>query len=332
MVTFTGADKIMTTDFTPPVKDHSSKAETSGHAKTPAYIIITPAYNEEQYIEKTILSVLQQTVLPLQWLIVDDGSTDNTADIIRSYSDQHTFIQYCFREKMAGQEYFASNVCAIMEAYEKSKLLTYDFLAVLDADIVLPENYYEEILHRFSKDPALGVASGIYVNLINGKLCPVLHDRRSTPKAIQVFRKNVFEEIGGFLPLKWGGEDTVSCVMARMHNWKVWSFPDIEVIHLRPTGTGAVNTILSARFRQGICEYNLAVHPLFFLLKVLRRTVLAKPYILGSALRCCGYLWAVIRLDKTILPEEVVTFLRKEQLDRVLKGNKISQPDTDNRI
>jgi len=311
--------------------EKTNQVASASKIAPPRYVIITPAYNEEQYIEKTIQSVLQQTVQPLQWLIVDDGSTDNTANIIKSYSEQHTFIHYCFREKVARQEYFASNVFAIMEAYEKSKEMTYDFLAVLDADIVLPANYYEWILGKFIQDPNLGVASGIYVNLIKGKLCTVLHDRRSTPKAIQVFRKKVFEEIGGFIPLKWGGEDTISCVMARIHKWKAWSFPDIEAVHLRPTGTGAVSNILSARFRQGICEYNMAVHPLFFLLKVLRRAILEKPYILGSILRFSGYLLAAVRRDKTILPDSVVAFLRKEQLQRVLSGNKINQPGTESR-
>ncbi len=289
----------------------------------PLYIIITPAYNEEQFIEKTIKSVLQQSILPQKWIIVDDGSTDNTAEIIQRYSRQYDFIHYHHREKDPHLDYFASNVFAIMEGCEETQDQSHDFLAILDADIELPSDYYQRILHEFSQDSTLGIASGVYADLINGKLCPVLHDRRSTPKAIQVFRREVFEEIGGFLPLPWGGEDTISCVMARMHNWKVWSFPDIEVVHLRPTGTGAVNNILSVRFKQGICEYNLRSQPLFFILKIIRRAVLERPYLLGSLFRLSGYVWAALRGDKTILPPDVVTFLRKEQLRRVFRGNAV---------
>ena len=290
------------------------------------YVIITPAYNEAAYIEQTIQSVLSQNILPAQWIIVDDSSSDESAKIIKKYAREHDFIHYHFRDKPAGQDYFASNVYAIMEGYDNIKNSCFNFLAILDADICLPRDYYQKILEKFATDNQLGVASGIYENLINGKLCPVLHDRRSTPKAIQVFRREVFEQIGGFLPLKFGGEDTITCIMTRMAGWKAWSFPDIKVIHLRPTGTGAVKNILYVRFRQGICEYNLATHPLFFLLKVLRRIVLEQPYLLGGLARMTGYLYAAARRDKIILPTDVVKFIRQEQLARVRSGNRISNP------
>lgn len=151
----------------------------------------------------------------------------------------------------------------------------------------------------------------------------VLNDRRSTPKVIQVFRKEVFKQLGGFLPLKCGGEDTIACVMARMNGWKAWSFPDINVIHLRPTGTGVVNNIVSVRFRQGVCGYNLAAHPIFFLLKYLRRSILERPYIIGGNARLTGYLQRAARRDETVLPDKVVEFIRQEHLKRIIRGNKI---------
>lgn len=209
-----------------------------------------------------------------------------------------------------------------MEAYEQVKCLSYDFLAILDADICLPDDYYQKIFGKFEAESRLGVAVGIYENLIDGELCKVLHDRRSTPKAIQVFRWEVFAEIGRFLPLKYGGEDTIACVMTRMAGWKAWSFPDVKVVHLRPTGTGAVGNIFSVRFRQGICEYHLASQPLFFVLKALRRAVLEKPYLIDGLLRITGYLWALYG-DTIELPKEVIRFIRQEQLKRVLSGNRI---------
>lgn len=288
-----------------------------------SYVIITPAFNEADYIEKTIHSVLNQTILPVRWIIVDDGSIDNTSTIIKKYAAKYNFIHYHYREKPDGQEYFASNVFAIMEGYGEVRLSSCEFIAILDADISLPPDYYQRIFNEFEKDNQLGVASGIYENLIDGILYSVLHDRRSTPKAIQVFRKRVFDQIGGFLPLKFGGEDTIACVMARMAGWKAWSFPDIKVVHLRPTGTGAASTTLSVRFRQGVCEYNLATYPLFFCLKVLRRMALEKPYIIGGMTRLAGYLWAGARQDEIVLPAEVVKFLRQEQKARVFEVNRI---------
>ncbi len=288
------------------------------------YCIITPAFNEADLIENTINSVLSQTNLPQRWVIVDDGSTDDTATIIKKYAKKTGFIQYHYRKKPEGQAYFASNVYAIMEGYQLLKELSYEFLAILDADITLPGNYYEKIIKKFLNDDDLGVISGVYENLINGKLHEVLSDRRSTPKAIQVFRREVFDKIGGFLPLKYGGEDTISCVMTRMEGWKAWSFPEIKVIHHRPTGAGSAGSSLSALFNNGVRDYNMAFHPLFFFIKVIRRAILEKPYIISGLLRLSGYIWAFLRRDNINLPSSVVKFIRDEQVARVINFNKLS--------
>jgi glycosyltransferase involved in cell wall biosynthesis len=289
------------------------------------YVIITPAFNEDSYIEKTIKSVLRQTLLPVRWVIVDDGSTDETGKVIKKYAKKHSFIHYHYRRKPeGGWDYYASNVLAIKEGYEIviKSAVPIEFVAILDADIQLPDYYYKNMINIFNADSQLGVASGVYENLIDGRLHAVLHDRHSTPKAIQIFRKRVYESIGGFLPLKYGGEDTIACVMARMDGWKVWSYPNIKVVHLRPTGTGAVKNILSVRFRQGICERNLATHPLFFFLKALRRSFLEKPYIIGGLTRLIGYIWASVRRDEVSIPQNVAKFLRREQLSRVWSRNR----------
>ncbi len=292
-----------------------------------SYVIITPAYNEAQYIGMTIESVIAQTIRPLLWVIVDDGSTDETAEIIKSYAQKHEWIRYVHRRKTPGQTYFGSNVHAIMEGYEQVKDLSFGYVAILDTDISLPPTYYETVLGRFNQDPKLGIASGVYENLVRGKLHKVLNDRRSTPKAIMVFRREVFEQIDGFLPLAFGGEDTAACIMARMEGWRTWSFPDVKVVHLRPTGTGNGGNMLSVRFNQGVCEYNLAMHPLFFLLKACRRTLLERPYIIGGLMRLAGYLWAVLRRDKIVLHPDVVHFIRKEQIGRTLRCNRIPEKE-----
>lgn len=286
------------------------------------FTIITPSFNESKHLEQTIRSVLNQTVLPQEWIIVDDGSTDNTSEIIQKYSNRYPFIKYLYREQPVRQKYFSSNVFAINTGYDQIKNCKFDFLAILDADIELPNNYYEYILSKFNSDKQLGIASGIYEDLIDGIPRKVLHDRRSTPKAIQVFRRQVFEQIGGFLPLPYGGEDTISCFMARMAGWKVWSFPEVSALHLKPTGTGQTKNALAVKFKQGICEYNLATHPLFFFLKATRRALLEKPYIIGSISRILGFIWASLRGDKTLLSEDVIKFIRRDQLNRIFKGNK----------
>ena len=288
------------------------------------YVIVTPACNEEQYIGQTIESVLQQTVLPLTWVIVDDGSTDATARIVQEYAEQYPFIRYHYRIKNQDDAYYASNVFAIDEGYGLLQDTPYDFLAILDADIQLPAEYYQRILREFERDPDLGTASGVYRNLINGKLHKVLHDRRSTPKAIQVFRKEVYQQIGGYLPLPAGGEDTISCVMTRMIGKKAWSFPEIVATHLRPTGTGSAKGKLRVRFRQGCTEHQLGSHPVFFLLKSMRRMVLEPPFLLGGLARVAGYVSASCRKHDYTLPGNVRQQYRQEQLERVFRLNRVS--------
>ncbi len=291
------------------------------------YVIVTPAYNEADYLARTIASVVQQTVRPVRWVIVDDGSTDSTAAVIDSYARRYSFIHYLRRQRVQKDLYFASNVYAIMDGVRHLQGLPYDFLAVLDADIILPTDYYEQMLAQFRADPNLGVASGVYENLINGRLWKVLNDRRSTPKAIQVFRRTCFDQIGGYVPLAHGGEDTCACIMARMHGWRTWSFPHVKAVHQRPTGLRNARSLLRARFLQGLCEYGLSTHPLFMIAKSLRRCVLEPPLLVGGILRLSGYAYGYLKREPCQVPSEVAMYARQEQVNRVLYFNRI--PDKD---
>jgi poly-beta-1,6-N-acetyl-D-glucosamine synthase len=287
------------------------------------YVIITPAYNEANYIAGTMESVIRQTLLPKRWVIVDDGSLDDTPAVVSSYAQEHAFI-HCFqRRRDNAQSYFASNVYAIMEGVRQVADIDYGFLAILDADIVLPDDYYEQILDRFRADPLLGVASGVYENLVDGRLQRVLSDRRSTPKAIQVFRRQCFEQIGGYVPLRHGGEDTCACILARMNGWKSWSFPEVKVIHRRPTGVGNAKSLLRARFVQGLSECTLATHPLFMVVKSLRRCFVERPILLAGILRFCGYVYGCLKREPCQIPPQVAKYARQEQIGRLFHFNRV---------
>jgi cellulose synthase/poly-beta-1,6-N-acetylglucosamine synthase-like glycosyltransferase len=291
----------------------------------PRFVIITPAYNEEAHLEVTIPSVTSQTRVPLRWIIVDDGSTDHTREKVLQVSQSFPWVVYHRRYRQPGQAYFASNVYAIMEGVGLVKDLDYEYLAILDADITLPKDYYEQIFSRFDSHPDLGVASGIYENLVNGSLQKVIHDRRTTPKAIQVFRRTCFEQIGGYLPLQQGGEDTCSCIMARMKGWKSWSFPDVKVVHRRPTGVGNAKNILRARFVQGRADYGVSTHPLFMVVKSLKRCLLESPRFVSGILRLAGYTYGFIKRDPRQMPPDVARYARREQVRRVLCFNRVPQ-------
>lgn len=283
-----------------------------------SYIVVSPVYNEENYIEATIQGVLAQTVQPATWIIVDDGSTDQTATIVQQYASEHAWIRYHYRAKITGQSYYGSNVAAIAEGVSLLRDEDYRYLAVLDGDISLPPMYYETLLTRMEIEPKLGITSGVYMDRIDeNTFRKVLNDRRSTPKAIMIFRRQCFEQIGGFLPLKYGYEDTCACYMARMKGWKTWSFPDVMVIHNKPVGTGHAKSLLQIRFRLGIGEYFCGSHPAFALLKSLRRCIKEKPLLTGGLARLAGYLYGGMMKEKRQVPDDLIQYIREEQISRI---------------
>jgi glycosyltransferase involved in cell wall biosynthesis len=287
------------------------------------YIIITPAYNEEKYIGETIESVIAQSVKPIRWVIVDDGSTDQTADIIKSYTSRFPWIQYVLRVRNADQSYYASNVYAIQKGMSLLDELSFDYIAILDADISLPSDYYENLSEIFVSDARLGVAAGNLVDKIANKLVKHLYDRRSCTKAVVVFRRECFEQIGGFVPLKYGGEDTCACFSARMLGWKVWSFRELMIIHNKPLGTGPSKKVLSIRFRQGLCDWALAAPLSFAILKSIRRCIKEPPFIMGGLARIIGYLYGCCSGEERQISSELAQYIRNEQRSRVLHRNRI---------
>jgi biofilm PGA synthesis N-glycosyltransferase PgaC len=281
------------------------------------YVLITPAYNEGRFIAKTIEGVLAQTRRPLRWVLVDDGSSDNTWEIIRRYAAQCGFIEGCQRQRETGETYYGSNVHAILQGYARVKDLAFDYLGILDADMVLCPRYYEEIFRRFEANRELGIAAGTYVEEIAGRWREALIDRRSTPKALQVFRRACYRQIGGYVPCPNGGEDTYTEILARMHGWQTWSFPDLRAVHQKPVGTGDGKSLLHAKFRQGLTDYCLATHPLFMLTKCARRCFKERPYGRAGLARLAGFAYGYLVRARRQIPAEARHYVRKEQMARL---------------
>jgi poly-beta-1,6-N-acetyl-D-glucosamine synthase len=281
------------------------------------YVLLTAARNEADYIRKTLESVVTQTIRPQRWLIVDDGSTDSTGDIIRDYADNHKFIQLITRDGDEKRN-FASKSRAVDYAYEQIKDLDFDYVGNLDADIGLTPTYYENILRKMEANPQLGLAGGIRYDYKNGKF-ELLHcARNSVGGPIQLFHRDCFEAIGGYMALPYGGIDAVAEISARMHGWEVRSFPEFRVYHYRATGT-ANRSIWNALFRAGIRDYTIGYHPLFQFARMLQ-SLRHKPYILGAIVKMAGYLTAMLRREKRPVSQDLIAFLHKEQLNR-LKTN-----------
>jgi biofilm PGA synthesis N-glycosyltransferase PgaC len=279
------------------------------------YVLISPARNEERYITKALDSVVCQTVLPCKWVIVSDGSTDRTDEIVSKYAADHKYIQL-LRISRHNSRNFSSKVNAFRAGYDLLKDLEYNFIGNLDADVSFEPHYFERILQKFLEISRLGIGGGIILELQNGVYKERSLDRAwNVTGAIQLFRRQCYEEIGGFIPLKVGGEDTVAQIMARMYGWEVKSFNELKVQHHKPTGT-SVEAVWRTRLNAGIQDRMVGYHPIYFIAKCFRR-VSEKPYLLGSLLRMFGYCWSVLIREEMQVTEDFIRFHRRQQLNRL---------------
>jgi glycosyltransferase involved in cell wall biosynthesis len=282
--------------------------------KSVSYILITAARNEEAYIENTIKSVISQTLLPKAWVIVSDGSTDHTDEIVKQYATNHDFIRLVRRETDTSRN-FASKVYAIRAGIDKLNGTEYDFIGSLDADITLQPDYYERLFEIFRENPKLGVAGGIACELHNKRwLRQHTNVEWSVAGGTQMFRRQCYDDIGGYLPLHKGGEDAIAEVMARKHRWQTKTFPQLEVFHHRESGTASCS-FYSARMRLGTYRYSLGYMLWFEIARCLAR--MRKSYILAELLTLWGYILALLRRDKIVVPDDIRKYIRHEQLHRL---------------
>jgi len=277
------------------------------------YVLMTSARNEEAYIEKTIKSVISQTVLPKKWIIVSDGSTDSTDEIVSKYANKYDFIQL-IRVDGDSKRNFGSKVKALNAALKHLKNVEYNFIGNVDADVSFDPNYYEIMLEKFRDNSKLGLAGGEIYNEYDEKNVQGEVDTWHVSGAIQLFRRQCWEDIGGYLQLK-RSEDAVAVKMARMTGWDVEKYPDIRVFHCRREGTGKGNILIS-RFNYGISDYTTGTPPIYMVVKFFNR-LREKPYILCSLFRLSGYCYGFLKRERRVLPNEVFKYIRHEQMQRL---------------
>jgi biofilm PGA synthesis N-glycosyltransferase PgaC len=279
------------------------------------YVLVTAARDEESRIEKTICSVVAQTLKPEKWIIVNDGSVDRTGEIVNEFSLKHNFIQL-INKKSGNIREFGSKVRAIHEGLRSLHGMEYDFIGNIDGDVAFGPHYFECLLEKFIENEKLGIAGGWIYELQNEKYKERLGNaKHSVPGAIQMFRKECFESIGNYLSIKTGGEDCIAEVMARMNGWSTKSFPDLKVFHQRGTSTEKTN-ILGAHYRAGKEDYFAGYHPLFEMFKCLKR-IQEKPLVVGSIFRLFGYTGGLLSKKPITIPQNIMEYLRKEQMNRI---------------
>ena len=279
------------------------------------YVLITAARNEAACIGQTLASVAAQSLAPLRWVIVSDGSTDDTDRIVQEYAAAHPFITLVRRAPKQTRD-FSSKVAALNEGFQQVAGLDYEFLGIADADVTFLPEHFERILALFAENPKLGIAGGGIHEMQNGAFAPRSVNReRVVPGAAMMFRRACFEAVGGFLPLRYGGEDLIASFSARMRGWDVKCFADLPVRHLRPTG-GAVKSVLANRFREGRMDHAMGYHPLYALAKGVRRLP-QTPFVMGSMARLAGYGWAAWTREDVGVPRDIVQYMRDDQMQRL---------------
>ncbi|HQH54148.1 MAG TPA: glycosyltransferase family 2 protein [Candidatus Hydrogenedentes bacterium] len=292
--------------------DHPNDPE--GSLVKLSYALVTPARNEEAYIEHTIKSVISQTALPTRWVIVSDGSTDRTDEIVKGYLPAHPWMEL-IRMPERKERHFAAKVQAFNAGYDTVKHISCDIIGNLDADLSFEPDYIEFLLDKFSSDPSLGVAGTPFIE--DGSRP---YDYRFTnidhvSGACQLFRRECFDAIGGYKPIKAGGIDWVAVTTARMKGWRTRTFTEKTLFHHRTMGTGQGN-ILMARFRLGKEDYYEGSHPLWELFRCVYQ-MRHSPLILGGLFILLGYLVGVLqRMERPVSPE-LIAFHRKEQMQRL---------------
>lgn len=282
--------------------------------KLPPYVLVTPARNEEAVIGLVLESVVNQTHRPLRWVVVDDNSTDGTAEIVRSWAARHPFIEL-LQAASSSRASFGSKIRAFNAGFSNLTGLRYEFIGNLDADVSFGPEYFAELLARMRDDSSLGLAGGIILEKNRDRFVPQPISLNSVAGAVQMFRRDVFTAIRGFVPLELGGEDSIAEFMTRMNGWSTQTFTDLGVRHHGRVTMGGRN-ILSTRFRKGIVNHSLGYHPLFQIVIGLYR-MRDRPWIAGGALMIIGYCWAAVTRGGREVSPEVVKYVRAEQMRRL---------------
>ncbi len=300
--------KFKPIDLTP--KLHDAKNRTN-------YILVSPVKDEKQYIRQTIDSVVSQTIRPLKWIIVDDGSSDKTPEIIDSYRKQFDWIEVLKIERDTARQPGSPIVNAFNRGYDLVKDSEFDFVVKLDCDLRFAPDYFEKLLREFAKDPRLGIASGIYLQDFGNGWVPIEMPSYHTAGACKFMRKECFAQIDGFVVAK--GWDTVDEIRAQMRGWRTRHFRELTMYHLKNEGSGI--GFLKTNAMHGEIFYMTGGSKLFFLGKVLHRIFAGRPLLVGGIMLSYGYLKPLLKRKQRLVNEEEARFYSNLLLSRLIGRN-----------
>ncbi|PKN67982.1 MAG: glycosyltransferase family 2 protein [Deltaproteobacteria bacterium HGW-Deltaproteobacteria-12] len=278
------------------------------------YILVSPVKDEEKYITETLNSVVNQTIKPSRWIIVDDGSSDKTPEIIESYRKQFPWIEVLKTERNTARQPGSPIVNAFNRGYDLIKDSQFDFVVKLDCDLRFAPDYFEKLLQQFAQDPKLGIGSGIYLQNHGKGWLPVKMPAYHTAGACKFIRKACFTQIGGFIAAK--GWDTVDEIRAQMRGWHTKHFVDLHMYHLKNEGSGI--GFVKTNAMHGEIYYLTGGSKMFFMLKVLHRIIKGRPFIIGGIMVLYGYLKTVLQRRQRLVTDEEAKFYSRLLNSRIL--------------
>lgn len=284
-----------------------------------AYVVISPGRNEAGFMRRTLDSVVAQTVRPALWVIVDDGSTDESPEILADYAARHDWIRVIRREDRGHRAVGPGVIEAFYAGWETVDASQFTYLCKLDLDLDLPPGYFEGLIAEMEKDPRLGTCSGkaYYFDDTGRRIWERMGDEMSVG-ASKFYRRACFEQIGGFVrEVMWDGLD---CHMARWHGWRARAFPREELAfeHLRPMGSSQTS-ILTGRRRHGAGQWFMGSDPLYFTVTALWKMA-HPPYVTGGLASLQGFFGAWARGAKQYGNPEIRAFIRRYQRRALLGG------------
>ena len=258
--------------------------------------------------------MITQTALPERWVIVDDGSTDRTGEIIESYARRHPWIEVVSRPQRLDRS-FAGKVRAFNAGLERIQSLQFEVIGNLDADLSFEPDYLEFLMRKFSGDPKLGVAGTPFIENGYDSAKDSFEGENHVAGGCQLFRRQCFEDVGGYVPNRAGGIDWIAVTTARMKGWKTRSFPEKRFHHYRTLGTAGRST-MAASFSYGEKDYYLGGSPVWQLFRVAYRMT-KRPILIEGLALFSGYCWAAFRRIKRPVTPELMRFHRKEQMKKL---------------
>src|SRR6202140_5917856 len=276
------------------------------------YVVISPVRDEEAYIRFTVDCMARQTIVPKEWVVINDGSSDKTGEILDEYAQQYPWIRVVHRANRGFRKAGGGVGEAFNAGFDALQFRDWDFLVKLDGDLSFEPDYFEKCFQNFEKELRLGVGGGVICYLENGvkdfEPSPAFHVRGAT----KIYKRGCWDAIGGFWPAP--GWDTMDEVKASMLGWTTRSFPELHLLHHRYTG--AADGTWANLVKNGRANYVCGYHPVFMLLKCVRR-LRFKPYIVGSAALMYGFLSGYTQRIPQVDEPETIKYLRKKQLARL---------------